>query len=262
MKQKNLIPGVLLLISILSMSSFSIHENPQDTSRGKKAQKHIVVEKTDSNGSKISLDTIIGISDAFVWNGDTIGGKSGLKWVTNNKFKSDSLLKSMNFNFEYEMDDDGEGKVIVLKSGNGGKHTIHEFVTDVDTNKIIEVRVDTDDILKDHVMIWNDGEVDETFFAPNISNIPHLTNSPNVMISGKVNGDNIIDLSDPGIISYKKKKNKDGTEKITIVRNQADKNNTEKIEKIILTPKSVNADVFFNEEPSLIEKIKVIKDSD
>ncbi len=260
MKQKFLTIGILLVTSVLSMSSFSIREKPQDPPHGKKAQKHIVVEKTDEKGNKITLDTIVSNDKIFVWNGDTIGGKSAFNWFENDEFDADSLLKNMTFNFEYEIDDDGENKVFVLKSGKGGKHSIHEFVTNGDSNKVIEIRVDSDDFMKDHnFMVWNDDEGNNTFFAPYISNLPQLPGVPKMIFSEKINRDNVIDLSDPGIISYKKKKNKDGTEKITIVRKQGNKDEMGKTEEIILAPEHGNSDAFFRGSP-MVKKIKVTKE--
>lgn len=260
MKLDFLTAGILLVTSILSMPPISIRENPQDTPRGKKTQKHIVIEKIDDNGNKVTLDTLITGNKSFVWNGDTIGGKSAFTWISENGVNADSILKSMTFNFEYETGDEGENKIIVLKSGNGGKHTIHEFVTDGDSNKIFRIKVDTDDFFGDpKVMVWNDDEEGNTFIAPHISGLPQIPDVPKMIFAGKTNSENVIDLTDPSIISYKKKKNRDGTEKITVVRKQVTENKFEKIEEIIMAPGSGSPHVFFSKRPQ-VNTIKIIKE--
>ena len=260
MKQK-LFASALFIISVFTLTSFSIRENPQDPPRGKKAQKHIVIEKIDDNGNKISLDTIIGGNDIFVWYGDTIGGKSAFSWNSKDGFIADSVLKSMNFNFEYEIDDKGDNKVIVIKSGNGDKKMIHEFINDTDSNKMFMVHVNSDDLEHDEdIMIWNDDAGNKTFFAPHVTELPHLPDVPRIMIREKINHDNVIDLSDPGIVSYKKKMNKDGTEKITIVRKQIDENSIKHTEEIIMAPEHGSSDVFFDKTPE-VKRIKIIKEN-
>lgn len=250
MKQNFLTIGILLVTSILSMSSFSIRENPQDRQRKVKAQKHIVIEKIDDEGNKVKLDTVLGINDVFVWNGDTIGGKSFYTWTIKEDFNPDSLLKTFNINIESEIDENGENKIIVLKSGKGGNKIVREFITDGDSTKTITVHVNSDDVLGDNnIMFWNDEKGNETFFAPNMPDLPNLPNMQKIMISGQLDNENSINLNDPGIISYKKKKNKDGTEKITIIRKQVDENKFEKIEKIIMAPGTGNPDIFFGKSP-------------
>jgi len=89
--------------------------------------------------------------------------------------------------------------------------------------------------------------------------MPMPPNTPRVMMfkSNK----NVIDLSDPGIISYDKKLRKDGTEKITIVRKQVPegKENEEKI--IMHAPHGPDAN-FSGNAPKQMKTMKVIKDSD
>ena len=223
----------------------------------KRSKKHITLEKIDDKGNKTSLDTIIGNDDFFVWNGDTIGGKTDFKWLAKDGLKLDSLLKNIHMNFDYDIKDDGNGKVIVMKSGKGGNHIIREFITNGDSGKVFSFHMNGDDLLRDKdIMIWNDKDGDKAFFGPDFPNLPHPPHVPGAIFSVKKDRANIIDLSDPGIISYKKKKNKDGTEKITIVRKQAKENDVENVEKIIMAPKPGKADVFFSTSPDKVKKIK------
>jgi len=66
-------------------------------------------------------------------------------------------------------------------------------------------------------------------------------------------------LSDAGIISYKKKTNRDGTEKITIIRKKVDEPNIEKEEEIIMGLNLNQPNDFFNNSPKL-RQIQIIKE--
>ncbi len=255
--KRNLFVAAVFLLSVFTLSSFSIRENPQDTPREGKVKKHIKLETVDDQGKKTSLDTVIENGDFFVWHGDTIGGKTDFKWSSKDGLKLDSLLKDIHVNIDYDIEDNGNGKVIVMKSGNGGKQIVREFITDGDSSQTFTFHVNSNNLMGDKdVMFWNDKDGNKTFFAPDFPNLPNVPDAPRVIFSGKTHRDNVIDLSDPGIISYKKKKNKDGTEKITVVRKQVDENDVENIEEIITTPKNV----IFNGSPQHIKRIKIIKD--
>ena len=153
---------------------------PPPPPKSPKTEKHIKMVKVDDNGKKVELDTVIHGDDVFVWQGDTIGKKE-MKWITKDDFKMDSIHQNFDMNFEYQIEDDGEGNMMIMKSGKGGKHMI---------------------------------------MAPVPPGAPFPPHAPKVMMFRGQKNKNVIDLSDPGIISYDKKLRKDGTEKITIVRKQ------------------------------------------
>ena len=262
MKQNLFAPGVFVL-SAITLTSFSIRENPQERPRGEKVKKHIMLEKIDDKGHKTALDTTIENDNVFIWHGDTIGGKTDFKFMAKNGLKLDSMMKNIHLNFDYDIKDDGNGKIIVIKSGKDDKHIMHEFITDGDSENVFSFHVNSDDLLGDNdFMIWNDKGGNNTFFAPQIPDLPHLQVEPDVRISGKIGHSNIIDLSDPGIISYKKKKSKNGTEKITIVRKQVDNNDAEDIEEIVTVPHFIKKNIIVKEGPEHIKRIHVIKDDD
>jgi acyl-CoA hydrolase len=177
----------IILLSVFSgflLSSFSIRENPQDPPRGKKTEKHIKMVKIDDNGKKTELDTEIEGNKEFVWQGDTIGGKD-LKWISKEDFDMSNMHKNFEMNFEYKIEDDGKGNIFIMKSDKGGEHII---------------------------------------MPPMAPDAPFPPHAPHVMMFRNNKNKNVIDLSDPGIISYDKKLMKNGTEKITIVRKQVDEN--------------------------------------
>lgn len=169
-------------LAVFSLSSFYlIGESPQDPPRGRKTEKHIKMVKVDDSGKKMELDTILHGDQVFVWHGDTIGGGKEMKWISRGDFKMDSIHQNFDMNFEYKIEDDGEGNMVIMKSGKGGKHMI---------------------------------------MAPMPPGAPMPPHAPDMMMFRSHTSKNVIDLSDPGIISYNKKIQKDGTEKITIVRKQ------------------------------------------
>ena len=180
---KRILSAVLLsgLAAFFLSSFYFIGESPQDPPRGKKTEKHIKMVKIDDSGKKMELDTVIHGDQVFVWQGDTIRGGKKFKWITRDDFKMDSIHQNFDMNFEYKIEDDGEGNMMIMKSGKGGKHMI---------------------------------------MAPVPPGAPFPPHAPKVMMFRGQKNKNVIDLSDPGIISYDKKLRKDGTEKITIVRKQ------------------------------------------
>lgn len=84
---------------------------------------------------------------------------------------------------------------------------------------------------------------------------------PHVMMLRSHANRNVIDLSDPGIISYDKKIQKDGTEKITIVRKQVPEEEEAPEDVMMGAPHS--GDVFFyGNPPKHVKTVKVIKSDD
>ncbi len=195
MKRILLITGILGL-TFLFTSAISIRETPQDPPRGKKT-KHIKMVKVDDNGKKTELDTVIEGDNVFIWNGDTIGGEHKLKWVSEGAVEMD---------FDIDVEESADGNVIIMKSGKGGKHNVMMFGGDEGDNEMI-------------------------FRAPHMVGAPH---APKMMMMKMHNQGNVIDLSDPGIISYEKKDLKDGKEKITIVRKKPTEKDMELHEEIIM----------------------------
>lgn len=248
----------IIAISFFVLSAFSIRENPQDPPRGKKKIRHIQLVEKDSNGKTVELDTVIHGDQVFVWNGDTIGNEREFKWT----MKGDSLDKDFNMNFSYEIEDDADGNIFVIKQGKGGKRMLHEFKMDGDSAHAFVFDIDENEFHGgDDNMFWvrKDSDREMFFHSPRPNRLPRPPRAPELMFLGKQNSENVIDLSDPGIISYKKKLNKDGTEKITIVRKQVDED-AEKKEEIIIHGAG---DAMFMPAPHPVHKsVKVIKSDD
>jgi len=86
--------------------------------------------------------------------------------------------------------------------------------------------------------------------------------SPEMMMMRMRNRGNVIDLSDPGIISYEKKDLKDGKEKITIVRKKSTEKEMEMHEEFIMHGGSAHPMMIHSGHPGKAKTIKVISSDD
>ncbi len=120
-----------------------------------------------------------------------------------------------------------DGKVIIMKSGSGGEHNVMVFSGDEDSDDMIF----------------------------------ETQHSPKVMMMKMPNQGNVIDLSDPGIISYEKKDLKDGKEKITIVRKKPTEKEM-KMHKMIMHGGSAHPMMIHSGHPEKAKTIKVISSDD
>jgi hypothetical protein len=88
---------------------------------------------------------------------------------------------------------------------------------------------------------------------------PRPPKAPHIFHFKNKSGENIIDLSDPGIISYKKSDKSGGREKIVIIREKNEENENEEVD----ISWTANPSGFLVKAPPKIEKrIKVIKNED
>ena len=224
--------AVLLGLTIFLTSATTFMHAPQDHS--KKGKKHINLVRVDENGKESKLDTVIGADQVFVWHGDTIGNGKGLNWVTKDG------------EFDFDVQNKGMGNVFVMKSGNKTAPLLYEFKSDDDSTKEYRVHIMAgDDDENMNIMKWHSDNDNDVFF----------TTPPTprrMMMFGDHSDDNVIDLSDPGIISYEKKELRNGKEKIVIVR-----------EKPSAETKELRKEVIIGDAAPFMEKhIKVISDDD
>ena len=180
--------AAIIGLTILLTSATTFMDAPQDPP--KKAKKQISMVRVD-NGKETKIDTVLEAGQVFVWHGDTIGGEKELKWVSEDgEFNFDSIM-----DFDIDVKDMGNGQVFVVKSGDKTAPAIFEF------------KGEGDDV---NVMSWSSKDNSKVIFGPG--------GSHRKMFINEAKKGNVIDLSDPGIISYEKKDMKDGKEKIVIVR--------------------------------------------
>jgi len=135
--------------------------------------------------------------------------------------KDDFKMDSVH-RFDYKIEGDGNKRIMIMKSGKGDDHMI---------------------------------------MAPFPPEPPMPPHAPKVMMFRGQKNRNVIDLSDPGIISYDKKLRKDGTEKITIVRKQVSEDDS-LMEDVLITPPHVDDVFFMGGSPNRAKTVRVIKSDD
>lgn len=248
MKQVLSLTGILAL-GLFFSSAISINEAPQDPPKTKKEKKHIKMVKIGDDGKKMEIDTVIGADQVFVWNGDTIGGNKTLSWISEEDFDFD-----MDFDMDVERDENGN--VFIMRGNGASKPMIYEFKTnDGDSAKHIMMKVISDDESSD-IMKWHSKNGNEMIFgAPGSA-------SPKVIRINKQKSGNVIDLSDPGIISFEKKELKNGKEKIVIVREKPSEEDVEVHEEIIMHNSGAAPMIIHEGMPNMTKRIKVIADDE
>lgn len=203
--------------------------------------------KIGDDGKKMEIDTVIAADQVFVWNGDTIEGGKGLKWVSDEDFEFD-------MDIDVDVETDENGNVFIVKGKDASKPMIYEFKTDDgDSAKHIVMKVISEDVSSD-IMKWHSKNGNEMFFgAPGSA-------SPKVIRINKQKSGNVIDLSDPGIISYDRKELRNGKEKIVIVREKPSEEDVEVHEEIIMHGSSAAPMMIHEGMPNMTKRIKVIAD--
>jgi len=120
----------------------------------------------------------------------------------------------------------------------------------------LEYRIEDDG--EGNMFMMKSGKGGYTMMAPNCPNAPF---PPHIMMMDAHRNKNIIDLADPGIISYDKKIQKNGTEKITIIRKQIPEEE-EMEEDMMMHPPHGSGAFFYGDAPQHVKTIKVIKSDD
>jgi len=250
MKRIFTLTGTLALALLLS-SAISIHQTPQNIPQDEKGKKHIKMVKVGDDGKTMKIDTVMNVDEVLIWNGDTIDGGKAMKWVSKGNM-------DMDMDFDFNIEEDGNGSVFVMKSGKGGAPAVYEFKTEEgDSTKQYRIKVISDGDVEDmDIMKWHNKGDNDMFFGA-----PHVAPAHKIIRIDKRDG-NVIDLSDPGIISFEKKELKDGREKITIVREKPSKEDVELREEIIMNGGG-GASMFIHEGmPHKNKQIKVFADDE
>ena len=209
--------GILALAALLT-SAISIGEMPQDPPRGK---KHIQLTKIDDKGNKTKLDTVLNAEEVFVWNGDTIVDGKEMQWMA----KEGKFVFDSDMDFDFDFDTDSIHKVFISKAGDLSGSKIISFFCDEDSAGQYKVKMIASGDDKE-LMEWTSKGGNNLMGAP-------FAGPKMMMMRSSANG-NVIDLSDPGIISFEKKELKDGREKITIIREKPSGEAMEVHEEIVI----------------------------
>uniref|UniRef100_UPI003216C510 hypothetical protein n=1 Tax=uncultured Draconibacterium sp. TaxID=1573823 RepID=UPI003216C510 len=224
MKRILSLTGILALALLLS-SAISFHQSPQDPPRTKRMKKHIKMVRADDKGKTVEIDTVMNVDEVLIWNGDTIDGGKAMKWVSKEDFDMD---------FDFDIEEDGDGNVFIMKSGKTGVPMLHGFKMDGDSANKYRLKIIADDPVGPHKMMF---------------------------MSDRKKG-NVIDLSDPGIISFEKKELKNGQEKITIIRKKPSEEDVEFNEEIFIKGTANSPAVLHGNMPHKTKQISVFADDD
>jgi len=213
MKNTMLTIGLAGLTTLL-LSSFAIKQKGDETQEPKKS-RHIRMIKTE-NGKKMELDTVLTGDDVFVWNGDTVNpvehinrfdraGFGGMRQFDVNVDRRSGRGNGMNF--RYRGGENGGPAIRHMTPGDdsdfGGKHiVVRRRMTHSPENN----------------SIYFNGE--------GMKHLPPMPPVPHMKMRGIQHQGQLINLDDPNIISYKKKKMSGDREKIEIIRKKSDDNNS------------------------------------
>jgi hypothetical protein len=208
--KKNSILFLAILLIFTMVSGLPMYG--QKTSPEKKKITHVKVV-TIKDGKETVIDTSFTGENMKVFSHT---GDKSFSWVTSgDSLKVDTLTED----FEY-ITGAGKGKkMVIMRHGKDeGPMVIREMETEGDSGKKIVVHVEKispedGDILINHRSFGRQGRLSPAPLFPPAS----LTTGQAFRFQ---NNTNVINLADPGIISYKKKKLSGGREKITIIRNE------------------------------------------
>ncbi len=249
----------LLLASMLVSLGLLATGIPQDPVKKTENKRHIKMVKL-VDGKKLELDTVLTDDKPFVWMGDTINGKGAFKIVKSQKGSRPATEESAAV-YSYRVTDNKGGKNMVIISKEDKEPIIvEEFTGEGDSAKKIIIRKGISKSGSGKVMTWENkkGEAFDISVPPP----PPVPPVPPVPFIMNHRSSNVIDLSDPGIISYKKKKLRDGNEKIEIIRKEPKEMDAVKVVAghPIVTGVNSHVDVIGNGEVGTMKVEKLLKD--
>lgn len=205
----------LLLATLLAALGLNAKGLPQDPV---KPERHIKIVKV-TDGKKMVLDTIVINDKPFVWMGDTIKPAGSMKLSRVGKAIKSGPEKNVNV-YEFRSSGDKSGKnLMFITSDDDEQILLEKLEGKADSSEKIIIRSHPRAAVDKDVLIWHDGEGKFDIRIPDIKTVPPPPVPPRALLFNR-NDSKIIDLTDPGIISYKLKKLKNGTEKIEIIRKE------------------------------------------
>lgn len=197
---------MIALLSLLLLSAFTT-QGQSDKDQKDQTKKHLRLVKVE-NGQKTVIDTIVSGNEDIDWI-DKLG-------ITEDV---DSALDGDLKNIKVKVMDDGKNQKVWVFSGDDD-HPMHWKGSNMSITT--ETSTDGDSITKVMIIKHDDGKM-EKVISGDISTMIHVPDPPlppktHVKVLKQISGDNIIDLNDKDIISYKKKDLSGGREKIEIIR--------------------------------------------
>jgi hypothetical protein len=224
----------LLTLGVTAGWTSQAQENPAAPAAKKEVRTIIIRE-----GNKSATDTVITRKDVKHFRMD--GGKEAVWVATDAMAGSDSLTEEIIIH----KGDGMEKRMIIRRMGDGpGRMVIHEETMEGDSGK--QVRVFVRNAAPGEEDRWirrGDGRGLRQRVTRSLepgTPLPPAFPGARALRPRTLQGPNIINLADPGIISYKKKKMSGGREKITIIRNEV-KEVTVKENQILQIDRNLNS---------------------
>ncbi|WP_163716742.1 hypothetical protein [Mangrovibacterium lignilyticum] len=219
---KTFLKPLFLSAAALIALNAGAQTNEENKPEEKPGKKHIKIVQIE-DGVTTKVDTIISGDDQFIWNCEDFSdeffrdGQGGLP----PEF-SDSLMhkRMKHFRFEGQPGDKGLRTGMRVFKGPREFHNIREF------------KFEEGDSTR-HMIVIKHGEGDEEFMHFRGQGMPAPPRPENMMSHERMQDPNIINLNDPGVISFKKKDLSGGREKIEIIRQKPDKKKVD-IEKEVI----------------------------
>lgn len=204
-------------VAVLGFSSFSFAQDQQEEQS--KKTRHIKLTKIE-DGKKMELDTILSADAVFVWNGDTINPAKRIKKFSPSEFDKmhhPDGLRDRHRNvkiYQYGVDNNGKAVNGQLNSDDDMEVYTADAGDSAQRKIIIHKRL-KDGNEKDRIIYLN--HLDGQHFPP----MPPMRPMPHMRMFNGNHSEGIINLKDPNIISYKKKKMSGDREKIEIIRKKS-----------------------------------------
>ena len=204
------------------LTSFSFHQNDQQGQTP--GNRHIKITKME-NGNIMELDTTLSGNDIFVWNGDTINSDQD-----NKKFNPSVFDKIHHPDGEKNV----HKKIRIYQYGGGKGNDTTRWQSEPD--KDVEIfSEDAGDSAQRKIIIHRrlkEGTADDRIIymngpnGENFSPMPPIPPMPPIKMRRSNHAERIIDLNDPNIISFSKKKMSGDREKIEIIRKKSQTTNS------------------------------------
>jgi len=206
-------------LTTLLLSSFAIMQKSNQVQEPKKG-RHIKMIKME-NGKKMELDTVLTGDGVFVWNGDTINPVKNIKKINHEDF--DQMHQ---FDVKVDGKKGNENVVIIKRKGEkmGGPAILQ--ATPGGDGDIITEDIDTLGrriVIRKQMRGGNGNDITH-FNGQGMKHFPPVPPIPPMKMMRIQQSGQVINLNDPNIISYKKKKMSGDREKIEIIRKRSAEN--------------------------------------
>jgi hypothetical protein len=218
MKNTMLSIGIAGMTTVL-LSSFAIMQKSNEVQEPQKG-RHIKMIKME-NGKKMELDTVLTGDDVFVWNGDTINSVKHTQ-----EFNRAGFGRMRQFDVNVDRRGGNGNGMIFRRSGRENSGRAFGQMPRRDGMDVITENMDSEGKrIGLRKMMRGGNENDMIHFnGPGMRHFPPrppMPPAPQMKMMRIQHSGQVINLNDPNIISFKKKKMSGDREKIEIIRKKS-----------------------------------------